>query len=389
MEPNNQSKKNSKFQIFDYLIVLLKWRKTLLVVFLVSSILSVSVSLILPKWYTSTARVLPPKNPDLLSFFGGGASTGGSLKNLAMSALGSSLPNSGGYNFMAILESRETSQQVINKFHLRKVYNFDKTSPWENVIKALNGNVSFDISDNGYISISVEDKDSVRAAEIANYYVQILNQESNRLGSKEAHDNRVFVEKLLVGSKKRLSEIEDTLQTLFQKNSFILLPEQDASTLSAYADLYASKFSTKVKLQLLKNRLNPNDNLIKQTQQELNILDNELSKLPATGVATMRIYRRLLIQEKIVEFLTPILEQAKINEQKNIPVVLVLDKAIPAQKKSWPKRSLIVIITVILSMGSAILIIFIRERIAYTINNDPIQKEKYSQIKKIWRSSSK
>ena len=350
MEPNNQSKKNSKFQIFDYLIVLLKWRKTLLVVFLVSSILSVSVSLILPKWYTSTARVLPPKNPDLLSFFGGGASTGGSLKNLAMSALGSSLPNSGGYNFMAILESRETSQQVINKFHLRKVYNFDKTSPWENVIKALNGNVSFDISDNGYISISVEDKDSVRAAEIANYYVQILNQESNRLGSKEAHDNRVFVEKLLVGSKKRLSEIEDTLQTLFQKNSFILLPEQDASTLSAYADLYASKFSTKVKLQLLKNRLNPNDNLIKQTQQELNILDNELSKLPATGVATMRIYRRLLIQEKIVEFLTPILEQAKINEQKNIPVVLVLDKAIPAQKKSWPKRYLIVIITVILSM---------------------------------------
>ena len=389
MESNSQNGKNHKIQLFDYLIVLLKWKKTLIIVFLVSSIVSVAVSLILPKWYTSTATILPPKNPDILSFMGSAASTGTSLKNLAMSALGSGIPNAGGYNYMAILESRETAQNIINKFNIREVYGLDKDTPWEDVVKALNSNVSFDLSDDGYISISVEDKDSVRAAEMANYYVKILNQRSYYLGSKEAHDNRVFVEKLLSENTKKLSNFEDSLKTLFQNNNFILLPEQNASTLSAYADLYAQKFSIQVKLQLLKNRLNPDDNLIKQTQQELNTLNNELSKLPATGVSTMRIYRKLLIQEKIVEFLTPVLEQAKIDEQKNIPVVLVLDKAIPAQKKSWPRRSLIVIITVILSMGATILIIFIREKVTYAINNDPHQKMKYNRVKELWHSSSK
>ncbi len=389
MEQSNKIDKNNNFQLFDYFIVLLKWKRTLLVIFLVSSILSVAVSFILPKWYKSTATVLPPQNPSLFSFSGAAAGTGSQLKNLALSALGSGLPNSSGYNFMAILKSRGTYEKVIKKFHLKKIYKLDNNAPWEDVIKSLRQNVTFDLSDDGYISISVEDKDSVRAANMANYFVQILNQESNRLGSKEAHNNRIFVQKLLTQSKQHLSEIEDTLQTLFQNNDFILLPQQDASTINAYTDLYAQKFATQVKLQLLKNRLNAKDNLIRQTQQDLATLNHELEKLPATGISTMRIYRRLITQEKIVEFLTPIFEQAKINEQKNIPVVLVLDKAIPAQKKSWPKRSLIVIITVILSLGSAILIIFIRERFIYSIKEDPEQEQKYLQMKQLWHPSKK
>ncbi len=56
-----------------------------------------------------------------------------------------------------------------------------------------------------------------------------------------------------------------------------------------------------------------------------------------------------MIQQKILEFLLPLYEQAKINEQKDIPVLLVLDKAAPAIEKSKPKRSIVVLVVFFIS----------------------------------------
>ena len=57
----------------------------------------------------------------------------------------------------------------------------------------------------------------------------------------------------------------------------------------------------------------------------------------------VRLMRDYEIQNKLLEFIYPIYEQARIEEQKDMPVVLVVDTAIPPQKKSSPKRVLIVI----------------------------------------------
>lgn len=66
-------------------------------------------------------------------------------------------------------------------------------------------------------------------------------------------------------------------------------------------------------------------------------------KIPETGVAYVRLMRDYeYLENKLLEFLYPIYEQARIEEQKDIPVVLVVDKAIAPQKKSAPKRALIV-----------------------------------------------
>ena len=54
------------------------------------------------------------------------------------------------------------------------------------------------------------------------------------------------------------------------------------------------------------------------------------------------------IQETVFELLTQQYEMAKIDEAKEIPTVKVLDAAKPAEKKSWPPRTL-------LSLGGAFL----------------------------------
>ncbi len=71
----------------------------------------------------------------------------------------------------------------------------------------------------------------------------------------------------------------------------------------------------------------------------------------------------MLIQQKILEFLVPIYEQAKIDEQKDVPVLLILDKAIPAEKKSKPKRVLIIVFSSFFALTFSILLVFILHRV--------------------------
>ena len=49
------------------------------------------------------------------------------------------------------------------------------------------------------------------------------------------------------------------------------------------------------------------------------------------------------IQEKILEFVAPMLEQARFEEQKQREALQVVDRAVPPVKKYKPRRSIIVV----------------------------------------------
>ena len=49
------------------------------------------------------------------------------------------------------------------------------------------------------------------------------------------------------------------------------------------------------------------------------------------------------IQYRILQFLTPMFEQAKVEERRQTPSVIVLDHAEPAERKAKPKRMLIML----------------------------------------------
>jgi uncharacterized protein involved in exopolysaccharide biosynthesis len=99
--------------------------------------------------------------------------------------------------------------------------------------------------------------------------------------------------------------------------------------------------------------------------------------VPEAGIMYIRLMRDYEIQNKILEFIYPIYEQARIEEQKNIPVVLVVDKAITPEKKSSPKRALVVIAAFLLSFFFSIGYVLIKE------SYNSIQKDevRYKKIK--------
>ena len=51
-----------------------------------------------------------------------------------------------------------------------------------------------------------------------------------------------------------------------------------------------------------------------------------------------------VIQERILEFVAPLLEQARFEEQKTIEVIQVVDLAVPPVRKARPQRTLIVVL---------------------------------------------
>ena len=374
----NLTKEENKLDFFDYLAILIKWRKFIIVNFVVFTLVAIIISLLLPKWYKATVLLLPPKDQSALSSFGSSSSI---LKNLGSSnKLGGLGQNLGPYNYLAILKSRSAMEAVVNKFELLRVYNISNGSI-EDALKELDGNVTIEIQPDDYITVEVYDKDPQRAPDIANYFVEILNSISNRLGTQEAKNNKEFIEKRLEGAKKELRNAEEVLREFQERTGIMIAPEQNNSGISSVAELYGMKAKKEIELATLERNITKDNELFQQFKLELSELNKKLNSIPEIGLESFRLYRNLAVQQKICEYLFPLYEQSKIDEQKNVPVILVLDKAMKPEKKSKPKRMIIVAIAAGISLLFSVISIFIRERIISTLNEDKSKREKIALIR--------
>ncbi len=93
-------------------------------------------------------------------------------------------------------------------------------------------------------------------------------------------------------------------------------------------------------------------NLLKAKVQEMKDSPNLSStsnilypfkEMPKISIQYLRTYRDVKIQEEILEIVLPMFEQAKVEEQKSIPTIMVIDKAVPPELKYGPKRSVIIL----------------------------------------------
>lgn len=361
--PEQKISRSKSFE--DFIIVLVKWRKIIFWNTLVVTLIAIGFSLILDNWYSSKASILPPKKKGGL--FGDIAGFSSTLKDLSktLGRLGSTSEEA--FNYLAILKSRTASENIIDKFDLRKVYKIDNDKPIEDVIKELEENVNFSVEDEGNVSISVQDKNPKRAAKIANYYVRILNEMSIKLSTQEARNNRSFIEQRYNRLLSDLRIVEDSMKYFSQKYNIYGIEEQTKAAITAAAELKSQIEMSQLELDMLRMSLDESHPVVLQKKLQVAGMKTKLKEMkygetipttdlfipfkeiPEVGINYLRIMRDFEMQTKLMEFLLPIYEQAKIEEQKEIPVVLVLDEAVPAQKKSSPKRALIVLIGFLLS----------------------------------------
>ena len=380
--------------ILRTVILLFRHWRFLLACFLLGAIISGIIAFTTPNSYKAVATFLPPqKQSGLLESVTSGLSS--TLKSFGISKTSSS---SGGiFSYLSILQSREMSERIIKHFELVKVYEISSGS-LQKAREELSDNTEFAYEEEGHISIAVEDVDPKRAAMMANAFVDHLNDINTKLNVSEAHANRIVVETQYNETVKALNMLEDSLMEFQRRTKIYSLPEQTKAALSAVASIRAQLLFQQVAVSVAEKMYGSNDadvilartkltelqkNVdLAQTGKGLGDLLPPISQMPKEAVQYARLYRDYEIYSKFFAFMVPMYQQAKVDELKETRAVVLLDTAVAPEKKSKPKRSIIVGIAALSTLTIGILFVLLRERVAYVKTQHP---EEWRAMKESFR----
>jgi tyrosine-protein kinase Etk/Wzc len=379
---------------FDYLEVVARRWRMIVKVMAAAFILSVVITLQLPKIYSSTALILPPQQDG--GMMGMMSAMSGGMANLAGELLGKSTSAD---LYVGILNSSAIKDSIIDRFKLMEVYEekyrIDTYRVLEEKAKIAAG------KKDGIISNTVEDKDPKRAADLANAFVEELGKLTVKLNILGAGQNRGYLEERLAKSKADLSRTEEDLKRFQSKNKALDVPEQAKAAITGVAQLKAQLAIQEIQLAGARSRFTDSSREVKDLKVSVANIRAQIAQVegddrgssipsmgsvPALGQEYVRLMREFKVQEAIFELLTKQYEMAKMSEAKDVDGMQVIQKATVPDKKSKPKRSLIVLASTLAAGFGAVLYAFIREAGAKMPAED---RQRWNQIIALARGSIK
>jgi len=368
---------DDEINLLDYWRVIVK-RKVLIggIVF-VAIVASVIYSLILPPIFASSTTIFPPQQESSSMASGIMSQLGGGLGGLAGGFLGISTPVD---TWLAILKSETIKEAIINRFGLMKVF---EAKNMEDARETLNGMVKVSKSKEGFISVTVEDKDPKRAAILANAFVEELDKINKGIMTTSGRRMRVFVEKRLDEAKVELTKAEEAIKAFQETNRAVKIDDQSRAVIDAIGSVKGLLMAKEVELQTFLSYAtpyNPQAEILKTHVEELKERLRELeegkripanpaskdifiptAKMPDLALQYARLLRDTKVQQTLYELLTQQYEMARIQEAKDTPTVQVLDMAQIPEMRSKPKRRQIVMLFTITAAFFGVIAAFFME----------------------------
>ncbi len=367
---------NRGFDLLDYLLILARWKKFLAVIVIIAALASyAAIYVFIPVKYDSMAIILPSEQDQMSSI----GSLLKSFSNLPVSIPG--LKNNKNDVYKTIIYSRTMLEKLIAKFDLVKEYD---RRYFDEVLEEAAENIFADENKDGAYEIKVRGSSPQKAADMANFIVDELNKTIVSMNIQKSKENREFLERRYDEIKKNLRVSEDSL-TRFQKSSGILLAEeQTKASIEAYTKMEAELMSKQSELEILKKiygdsapQVNPAAIAVDQYKSKLESLKKgkentdlimAIKNLPSNAMTYVRLFRDVTIYNKMLEFIIPLYEQVRFEEQKNIPILQIIDTAKPPEKKAYPQRALLTIIITFITLLLAIFLIVTGEVIKNSAN---------------------
>ena len=357
------------FNFLDILVIITKWKKLLAIFLFIVTITSyLMIYFFVEEAYDAKVTIIPSEDKNMSGF----ASLLKNMKSLPIE-VGGTFQNKEMELYNTLIYSRTILEEVVVKFDLVRVYKLDnkEIDYMERAIKRLKSDIDAkETNDNAY-EIKVRANSPTNASVIANYLVELLNKKIINLKVVKSRDNRIFLEKRLNEVRTILSNSEDSLKYYQEQSKMFDVKDQVKEIVGAYSLLETSLITKQIEQSILENILpqdSPHLNEIKITvneyQKKLDKIRSEgqpnsmllpLKSLPNKTLSYLRLYRNIEINSAILEFILPLYEQSKFEEQKDIPVLQIVDYAIPPAKKSYPPRTLF---TLIISAGFFLLALF-------------------------------
>jgi capsule polysaccharide export protein KpsE/RkpR len=345
-----------------------------------TALVSAILALLLPVHYEGVVKIVPGESSSgggmtglLGKLMGGGSSSGGLGMGLdAAGLLGMKTP---GAFYVEVLKSRSLQDRMIDRFDLK--HHYWKFSQWythdyfTTRKKLKNFTDIEEDKKSGVITVTVTDYKPEMAAQVANAYVEELNKAAADLNTGDAHRERVFLEGRLTEAKQDLDQASLALSQYSSKNTLMDPQTQGRAMVDAAARVQGEIVATEAELKGLQQIYSDDNTRVRTLKARLGVLQGQMksmqgkgaaasqagesgsgsfpsmSELPVLGYTYYDLYRQAKIRETVYEFLTQQYELAKVQEAKELPTVRVMDPAVKPERKSAPKRTMIVLLSVL------------------------------------------
>lgn len=337
--------------------IVLIYRKVIIKITLLSSIvIFLYLLLVSPITYNAPVTVLPPSDMDNSSALQSLIS-GGDFSSLIFGGMaqGSS------QLYMEILKSRTAAEYVVQKHDLVNYYNADNNiDATDDLRESLNIEISkeniitlsVDIS-TGFLPLFFSTIDSTKkfAAAISNSYIEALDKINREKISYKAKRAREYIEQQLSETRIQLDSAEIKLMEFQKKNKAISLPEQLQAAIENSAKLKTEIIQTEIEIGLLEPNLRGDNQALISLKKKLSELNKEYDKfeigsedyliafndVPELSMEFAKLLREVKIQNEVYLLLQQQYYKEKIQENKDLPTIEILDVAIPPLKANAPR----------------------------------------------------
>lgn len=329
---SKKKKDQFNFNSTDFITYLWGKRVPLITITLVAAIVSAIVALsITPKFKSSV--VMFPTNTTGVSK---GLLSSSSLYTEDIMGFGKEAESE---QLMQVLNSEAIKASIIRKFNLYNHYEIDTTSKYaKTALQGIfNSNIKFRRTEFMSVVIEVLDKDPAMAANIANEIANQVDTVMNAMQKERARKALAIVEKEYLDLEKDMRKMEDSL-TFIMKTGVMDYESQAQVFNDAYAKALADG-------------------------KPVRSLENKLAVLAKYGSAYVSLRNLLKSETERLSLVRQKYMEARVDAEQNLPYKYIVDKAYESERKAYPKRSLIVLVSSISAFFLALLAFVIRDSI--------------------------
>jgi uncharacterized protein involved in exopolysaccharide biosynthesis len=329
-----------------------QWRRFLLVNALAVAVLAAGVSLLMPNVYRAAATILPPTSEER----GISSQVLEALGGIGPIGFATSMMRSSTSDLLAtVLRSRRLADRVIEAQDLVNYYEVESVPKARRMLdKALQISVDAD----GLVHIKCADKSADKAAAIVNSALEALDSINLSLSTGSAAATRRFVESRLATVEKELHQAEEDLRSFQERTGSIAIEDQLKVMVGGLALMRVDRMKREMELSLLEEQLGKGHRRVQALRERIAGIDRQIGAAEASGdsaasltagnapeltLQSLRLIRQVTVYDQIYQFLKQAAEQAKIDEQRDLPTFTILDSAEPPDIKWKPKRSFIVV----------------------------------------------
>ena len=400
--PPENCYEDDEINLIDYIYPIYKRRKFLIIFCLTITFIVGVISVFSEKIYETKVVLLPEAGDDS----GDIGIKAAFLEQFGVAGLGGSNSTPSAI-FGAVLKSKELAWDVLKRYDYYFMTGVSNYNQKDKITKAFAKKVNVSESKKDpSISVSLQYNDPMIIADIANSYVRELDVYNLENSYTSTRRLREYIENRISVAEKELDSAHKELRKFQEKNKAVSISKQTEATLEVLAEMENQKVSLEVEKAAREKSFGGSAREIEQLDAQINAINKNISRLTNSESASVPIKAesgnvefyipltripalnydesKLLLKVKaktgVITMLTTQLEQAKLDETKDMPTINILKTAEPSLYPVKPKKILNVVLSFVVSFFIGLFIIFLMEFI-HKLDHDSDAALKWKEIK--------